>query len=63
MAREAKAASAVKLVAVQPILHDGGYVAPGEPLKATGAQAEALLADGAARAQPAAQLPGEHAPN
>lgn len=48
MAREAKAASAIKLVAVEPLLHDGRSVAPGDALEATAAQAVALMVSGAA---------------
>lgn len=59
MARESRAASAIKLVAVQPILHDGVAVAPGEPLEATLDQAVALMADGAAITPEQAQARAE----
>lgn len=48
-------AARVKLVALQPIEHDGKPVAPGEPFQAEEAHVGQLLASGAAEVQASAK--------
>ena len=58
MAGKQPAASAEKLVsvvAVEPVEHNGVHFAPGSPFEVTEAQAEVLLASGAAQAPEAVQ--------
>ena len=50
-------APSVKLVAVEPIRHDGDDYAPGDELEADGVSAKQLVDIGAAQLAPGAEFP------